>query len=229
LLVLTPALLLGGCFGNFGNSEPAQDARLIVAAVTPVVQSAGSAGASPATVASLAANLATMRGEASTMATEYAPGLLDVQEFFDAAQDLLRTLSGLNGLPPASVGVVDAAIALLPNFGAIAERQTNLPARMTPQQARLVLQNGQATATVTAPGPAPAVASPPPPPAVATPVAAAAPRGGRFHLSMNDFDGKVHYEFWDNGRVVETGNVATLSVLEARYSAFKQQRLQQAP
>jgi hypothetical protein len=222
LLAMTQACLLAGCFGNTGMSPPAQDARLIVSAITPVAESAGGLGATPATVARINQNLATMRGEAATMATEYSPGQLDVQEFFDATQTLLQLLGGLNGLPPASVGVVDAATALLPGFAGIAERQPSLTARMTPEQARLLLQNARTKTTT-----APALAPPPVPLPAAAPVSV--PRGGRFHLSANDFDGMVHYEFWDSGQVIEIGTVASLAALETRFAAFKRQRLQQAP
>jgi len=217
---------LGACYGKAGSSQAAIDAQLIVTGVTPVAQSVTARGAEPTKVAVINQTLAMARSEATVLNRQFTPGLLDVQQFYAAAQILLGTLGSIPNLPPSSANVVDAATALLPTFAAV----DNLPppsgtSTMSADQARLVL-SGASVASVA-----------PTPPQVNTsaqPVAAATraptpPGAPRFHLSADDGDDGIRYEFSDRGQVLDRGQVPTMRLLEARFAAFKQLRLREAP
>jgi hypothetical protein len=236
LLAAAPALALAAC-GAAGTSQAAVDARLIVTAITPVAQSARGLGAAPATVGLIDQSLATARSESAALALQYAPGLLDTQAFYLSARSLLQALSGVAGLPPSALTQVAAAQALLPTFSAILNLQDpGPPPRMAPDQARLVLRGTEVAAPVSLPAPAlPVAASPPLPARAQQPVAPAAGHAagavpvGRFHISADEINGRLAYEFSDHGEVLERGVVADLGVLNARYAAFKQQRLRDSP
>ena len=157
--------MLAGCFGKPGMTQAAQDAQLIVTAVTPVAHAA-SAAAPSATVAAINRSLATATAEATVLAGQYTPGLLDTQEFYVAARDLLQALGTVDGLPPAALGVIDACTALLPTFAAVVGATLAAPTpKMSPDQARLMLRGTEAAA-VTTPAAAETMAPPPPPPVV---------------------------------------------------------------
>jgi hypothetical protein len=211
-------LALTGCFGNTGMFPAAQDAQLIVKSLIPI---ANSLDAPPATLSLINRNLATATSESAALAHQFAPNLLDVQEFYGAAQTLLTTLSALPNLPAQSIGVVDAATALLPTFTAVdGSRPPPGPFKMSAEQARALL------------GAAPVVAaSPVAPPAVAVPIVASvpppprAPAAARFHMAADDLGSGFHYEFSDGGQVMETGQAPNLRAVEARFDAFKKQRL----
>jgi hypothetical protein len=224
---LAPTLALGACFGKAGSSQAAIDAQLIVTGVTPVAQNVGALGAEPTKVAVINQTLAMARSEATALNRQYTPGLLDVQQFYAAAQILLGTLGSIPRLPPSSVNIVDAATALLPTFAAV----DNLPppagvSTMSADQARLIL--GGVSVAAAAPA-APQVDTPAQPVAAAPRAPTQAPGAPRFHLSADDVDNGIYYEFSDKGQVLDKGQVPTMRVLEARFAAFKKRRLQEAP
>jgi hypothetical protein len=226
------AAALAGC-GAPGVTQAALDARLIVTAITPLAQSARSLGAAPATLGLIDQSLATARGESAALALQYAPGLLDIQAFYLSARSLLLALSGVPGQPPAALTQIAAAQALLPTFTAILNvEDTGPPPKMSAEQARLVLRGTEVAAPASPPAPAPPAAPTPPisvhtqPPAIA---AAGAAPAGRFHISADEINGRISYEFADHGQVLEQGVVANLGLLDGRYAAFKRQRLRDAP
>jgi hypothetical protein len=237
ILAAAPAAALAGC-GAPGTTQAALDARLIVTAITPLAQSARSLGAPPATLGLIDQSLATARSESAALALQYVPGPLDTQAFYLSARSLLLALSGVPGLPPAALTQIAAAQALLPTFTAILNVQDTGPApKMSADQARLVLRGSDVAAPVSPPAPAlPAAPSPPvaaraqpvAPAATATAAASAAP-AGRFHIAADEVNGRLNYEFYDHGQLLEQGVVANLGVLYGKFADFKRQRLREAP
>jgi hypothetical protein len=211
LLVLLPIFVLTGCFGNTGAFPAAQDAQLIVRSVTPIAKSVDAA---PATQAVIARNLAAITSESAALSHQFAPNLLDVQQFYGAAQDLLAALGAVPNLPPQAVGVIDAATALLPTFPAVdGSPPPRGPFKMSAEQARVLL-GGSAPVAVPAPEsrpePVAVLASPPP--------------ASRFHISIDDLGSGFGYQFSDRGQVIDQGEAPTLRVVETRFEAFKRQR-----
>ncbi len=215
---------LTACSGQTGLFPAAQDAQLIVKNVSPVAESIGALGASAATVAVVTQNLTQARRESAALDHQFSPNLLDVQQFYGAAQTLLATLSAVPGLPPQSVDVVDAATALLPTFPAVdSSPPPPGPFKMSVAQARVLLGGASSVAAPAPPArPEPVVTVAPAP----APRLASAPR---FHMSIDDLGEAFRYEFSDRGQVMDKGQLATLRLVEARFEAFKKDRLAQKP
>jgi hypothetical protein len=229
-LAAAPALALAAC-GTQGASQAAQDARLIVSAITPVANSAASLGAAPDLVTVINRSLATATGEAGTLGTQYAPSLLDTQAFFLAISTLLQALGSITNLPPSGRNIVDAATSLLPTFTVIlGPPSVAPPPKMPADQARLILRGTQYGVATPNPAPSPPALSPSvaaPAVPVPTPAPASPPR---FHLTADDVGGgQVRYSFYDGGQVIESGVAPSFSVLEARFAVFKAQRQQLKP